>query len=255
MKNILLKAVLIIVLILVLLPFAGILTQSLLLKNWSSILTSWRTYGAIKNTALIALIALLINIVLGTPVASLLAKESFRGKKILESLVFLPLVIPGFVTTMGIQFLFIKLELIETLIGVGIVHSLVTFPYYIRALKAGYSTISSDYEKMGRLMGAGSLEIFFKINFPMLLPAFLAGVSLVIIVSFAQYLVTLIIGGGEIITLPILMFPFISGGDIRVGAVYSIIYIFINIILILLLEKGVLTLYSNKKPGENSDRD
>ncbi|MGL4568500.1 MAG: ABC transporter permease, partial [Fusobacteriaceae bacterium] len=148
MKNILLKAVLIIVLILVLLPFAGILTQSLLLKNWSSILTSWRTYGAIKNTALIALIALLINIVLGTPVASLLAKESFRGKKILESLVFLPLVIPGFVTTMGIQFLFIKLELIETLIGVGIVHSLVTFPYYIRALKAGYSTISSDYEKM-----------------------------------------------------------------------------------------------------------
>lgn len=255
MKNNLFRAVLIIILILVLLPFGGILAESLKLKNWIDILSSSRTYRAIQNTALVALIALLINIVLGTPVASLLAREKFKGKKILEALVFLPLVIPGFVTTMGIQFLFIKLNLIETLVGVGIVHSLTTFPYYIRALKAGYSTISSDYEKMGRLMGASSLEIFFKINFPMLLPAFLAGVSLVIIVSFAQYLVTLIIGGGEIITLPILMFPFISGGDIKVGAVYSIIYIFINIILIMLLEKGVLTLYSKEKTGEKIDRD
>lgn len=255
MKNILLKSILIFVLILIFLPFLGILLESLLLKNWVAVLSSWRTYGAIKNTALIALIALVINILLGTPVASVLAKENFVGKKILEVLVFFPLVIPGFVTTMGIQFLFIRLELIETLIGVGIVHSLVTFPYYIRALKAGYSTINRDYEKMGRMMGANSLEIFFKINFPMLMPGFLAGISLVVIVSFAQYLVTLIIGGGEIITLPILMFPFIAGGDIRVGAVYSIIYILINIVLILLLEKGVLTLYSNEKLGEKIDRD
>lgn len=255
MRTVLLKVIFGIVITLTLLPFFGIIMESLLLRNWVSVVGNSRTYIAIKNTAFIALIALLINITLGTPVASILAKEKFRGKKFLETLVFLPLVIPGFVTTMGIQFLFIRLDLIETLIGVGIVHSLVTFPYYIRALKAGYSTISRGYEKMGRMMGANSLELFFKINFPMLLPSFLAGISLVVIVSFAQYLVTLIIGGGKVITLPILMFPFISGGDIKVGAVYSIIYIVINMLLIILLERGVLALYSSGKSGEKIDRD
>ncbi|MGL5963691.1 MAG: ABC transporter permease [Fusobacteriaceae bacterium] len=254
MKAKTIKFFLITVIILMIFPFVAIILKSFSLNNWIEVLRSGRTYKAIINTSLIAIIALTINVILGTPVASLLAKKKFKGKNILEVLVFLPLVIPSFVTTMGVQILFIKLELTETIVGVGIVHSLVTFPYYIRAIKAGYTLINSDYEKMGRILGANSLEIFFKINLPMLLPAFLAGTSLVVIVSFAQYLITLIIGGGEIITLTILMFPFISGGDIRFGAVYSAIYIVINLMLIIFLERCVTIVYSNRKIGDKIDK-
>lgn len=238
-------------------PFIGIILEGDNFKNWHHVIHNSKTCEAVYNSIIISLIAIVINVVLGTPVASILSKYDFGGKKIVELLVLLPLVIPSFVTTMGIQFLFIKLGLIDTMLGVGIIHSVVTFPYYIRSIKAGYSVINRNYEKIGRVMGATPLEIFFKINLPMLLPAFIAGISLVVIVSFAQYIITLIIGGGGILTIPILMFPYISGGDIKIGAVYSMVYIVINLILLIFLEtaigKLVKTKSSSRNKGEDSD--
>lgn len=250
-KNTLIRLLLFFIIVVFSLPFIGIILEGFDLSNWSYVLKSTKTLTAIKNSSLIAIIAVLINIILGTPVASYIGQNNFKGKKIIEFIILLPLIIPAFITTMGIQFFFIQLGLIETFLGVGIVHSLVTFPYYIRSLSSGYSTLNKDYEKMGRILGANSLNIFFKINLPFLLPTFITAISLVIIVSFAQYLVTLIIGGGEIITIPILMFPFISGGDFKVGAVYSIVYIIINMSFILFIEKSIKKfLYINKE--ENS---
>lgn len=222
-----------------LLPFIGILYEMGDLEDWRYLLQNSKSYEGIKNSVIVASIAIILNVLIGTPTASVLAKEEFRGKKMIEVLVLLPLIIPGFVTTMGIQMLFIKLSLIDTVLGVGIIHGVITLPYYIRAMKVGYEVINRNYENMGRIMGASDLQIFLKINFPMLLPAFIAGISLVVIVSFAQYLVTLIIGGGAIITIPILMFPYMVGGDVKIGAIYSIIYIVINICLLLLLERAI----------------
>ncbi|MBC2856701.1 MAG: ABC transporter permease subunit [Cetobacterium sp.] len=254
MKKKALSLLLILIAIIFIAPFLGVLIEGIKIKTWQYILQSQRTYIAIFNTLLVAVLTLIINILIGTPVALNLVKYNFKGKKIIELLVILPLVIPLFVTTMGIQFAFIKLGLIETILGVAIVHGTATLPYYIRGLKAGYSIFNRDYEKMGRMMGANSIEIFYKITLPIIMPAFIASSSLVLIVSFAQYLTTLIIGGGEIITIPILMFPYISGGDIKIGAVYSIIYITINLILILLLEKSIKKIYDKKNFGEKNDK-
>ena len=246
-KNYRIKIMILLIIFIFLLPFIGIIIESLNLKNWNYILSHKKTFDAIKNTCLIAVIAVILNIFIGTPIGSYLGQNEFRGKKIIEIIVLLPIIIPSFVTTMGIQFFFIKLNLIETYLGVGIIHSIIAFPYYIRSIANGYSTLNKDYEKMGRILGGNSLDIFWKINLPILFPSFIVGISLVIIVSFAQYLVTLIIGGGEIITIPILMFPFISGGDFKIGAIYSIIFIGINMVLILFVEKSIENFFSIKK--------
>lgn len=251
-KEKIIKIIIILISFIVVFPFLSLIITSDRLDDWIYVFSDRKTYIALGNTIGIAFIALFINIVIGTPVASLMEKEEFIGKNLLELLIFLPLIIPSFVTTMGIQYNFIKLGLIDTILGVGIIHSVITMPYYIRSLRVAYSTLSKDYEKMGKIMGASSLEIFYKINLPIIFPGFLAGMSMVLIVSFAQYLITLIIGGGEIMTIPILMFPYISGGDIKVGGVYSILYILVNLILILFLEKAVKGIYYRK--GKIDDR-
>ena len=234
-KNILMRLLFFFIILIFLLPFVGIILEGFNLNNWNYVLINKKTLSAIKNTSLIAIIAVFINIILGTPVASYIGQNDFKGKSIIETIILLPLIIPAFVTTMGIQFFFIQLNLIETFLGVGIVHSLITFPYYIRTLSSGYS-----------------FQIFFKINLPILLPTFITAISFVIIVSFSQYLITLIIGGGEIITIPILMFPFISGGDFKIGAVYSIIYIVINMIFILFIEKSIQNFFYTSKEKNNN---
>lgn len=238
------------IMILFLLPFVALILESLKLSTWLYVYTDIKTYKAIATTIIIAVSTLILNIVIGTPAASVLARKEFKGKKLVELIIILPLIIPSFVTSMGIYFTFIKIGLAETMLGVILVHTVLTLPYYIRSTIVGYSTLGEGYEIMGRIMGANSLKRFFYITLPHIMPSIIAGGSLVIIVSFAQYLNTLIIGGGRMITVPILMFPYISGGDMAAGAIYSFSYIVINFLLIFLLEKSVKGIYNKKMSGE-----
>lgn len=235
-----------------LLPILGIIMKGLNLKIWIYILNLAQTYNSLLITFLIILITIVINIFIGTPVAFFMAKEKFKGKIVLEGLIALPLIIPTMVSAMGLQYAFIKLGLIESVMGVSIVHSIATIPYYIQSMRIGYMTLNKDYISFGKIMGANKAEIFIKIVLPLIYPSFLLGISLIIIVSLAQYLITFIIGGGAIITLPILMMPYLVNGDITNGAVYSIIYVVFTYCLVFLLEKTIKKIYRKR---DKNDRD
>ncbi|MGL5796756.1 MAG: ABC transporter permease, partial [Cetobacterium sp.] len=131
MKKIILMSMFLILSILFILPLVGIFSKSLNYQVWRYILTSNEIYSSLITTILVTFLVILINFIIGTPIAAVMAKTKFRGKILVEVLIVSPLVIPSMVSTMGLQFLFIKLNLIETVLGVAIVHSVVTLPYYI----------------------------------------------------------------------------------------------------------------------------
>ncbi|MEG0068217.1 ABC transporter permease [Cetobacterium sp.] len=243
MKKIFIGIVYFLISLIFLLPFIGIILKSINFKMWEYVLLNEKTYVSLLSTFMVASIAMLINFLIGTPLASFMAREDFKGKKIIELLIILPLIIPTMVSTMGLQFAFIKLGLIETTLGVGIVHSVTTMPYYVQSMKAGYMTLSKDYINLGKILGANPIQRFFKITLPIISPSFLVGMSLVIIVSLSQYLVTFIIGGGQVMTLPILMMPYLSDGDMRNGTIYSIIYVLFTYFLVFLVGRLVKFIY------------
>ncbi|MBC2851672.1 ABC transporter permease subunit [Cetobacterium sp. 8H] len=243
MKKIFVGIVYFLISLVFLLPFIGVGLKSINFKMWEYVLLNEKTYLSLLSTFMVASIAMLINFLIGTPLASFMAREDFKGKKMIELLIILPLIIPTMVSTMGLQFAFIKLGLIETTLGVGIVHSVTTMPYYVQSMKAGYMTLSKDYINLGKILGANPIQRFFKITLPIISPSFLVGMSLVIIVSLSQYLVTFIIGGGQVMTLPILMMPYLSDGDMRNGTVYSIIYVLFTYFLVFLVGRLVKFIY------------
>ena len=110
---------------------------------------------------------------------------------------------------------------------------------------AGFQTLSEDYELLGYAYGASRLKTFFLIAVPHILPSILVASSLVFTVSFSQYLNTFIIGGGQIETLPIIIFPHLNSGNIGVGSVYSFVFIIVNLALILFTE--ILATYLSRK--------
>lgn len=230
-----------------LLPFIGIFLNSMNFKMWKYVLNSGKTYDSLLITLLIVILTMFINFIIGTPIASFMARENFRGKKFIEFLIILPLIIPAMVSTMGIQFAFIKLNLIETILGVAIVHSVTTMPYYIQSMRAGYMTLNKDYINLGKVLGADAMERFFKITLPIIYPSFLVGMSLVIVISLAQYLVTFIIGGGQIMTLPILMMPYLVDGGVTNGTVYSVIYVSFTYLLVLLVNLIIKNIYRKRE--------
>ena len=244
--KIILQIIVLLITIGILMPFLSLYLEVLNKDAWIFAYTSSKTYWAFLTTIVVSLLTLLFNMGLGIPAAYVLARKDFSGKNFINILIFLPLIIPPFVTSMGIYFTFIKLSLAETILGVVMIHTVQTLPYFIRSVVIGYDTLDENYELAGKILGANGWQRFIHITLPHIFPSLVAGGSLVIIISFAQYLTTLIIGGGRIITIPILMFPYISGGDIKVGGVYSLSFILINLILIIFLEIGVKKLYKKK---------
>lgn len=233
--------------LLFLLPFMGIFVKSINLKMWEYVLKSPQTYESLWTTFLVVVITMLINFIIGTPLASFMARENFKGKGIIEFLIILPLIIPTMVSTMGLQFAFIKINLIESILGVAIVHSIATMPYYIQSMRAGYITLNKDYINLGKVLGANSIQRFLKITLPIIYPSFLVGMSLIIIVSLAQYLITFIIGGGQIMTLPILMMPYLVDGGVTNGTVYSVIYVAFTYFLVFLVGRVVKSIYRKRE--------
>jgi ABC-type spermidine/putrescine transport system permease subunit II len=123
-----------------------------------------------------------------------------------------------------IRITFIRFGLTETITGVVLAHLSPSLPYMIRALMISFDTLGFEWEEQGRMLGAGRMRRFRHIVLPHILPGIIAGSGLSMLVSLSQYLITFLVGGGQIITIPILLFPFASGGDPAIAAAYTLVF-------------------------------
>lgn len=216
-------------------------------RAWEYIFSS--SSGAMEAawmSILIAFAVTFINLLLAIPAADALARTDFAGKRIVEGIVYAPLIIPPFVAVMGLHMTFIRLGLTESVIGVILAHISPTLPYMIRALMVSFATLGPQWEEQGRMLGAGRFKRLRYILFPHILPGIVAGASLSILVSMSQYLITFLVGGGQVITLPLILFPFMSGGDLGVGSAYSILFAGTALLLLWFMDAGLKRYYRNK---------
>ena len=177
----------------------------------------------------ISLVVAFLSIVIGVMTARALECYEFFGKRVFSFLSLLPFLVPGTVFVMGVQILFIKINLSGTVVGVILVHLICSLPYAILLLQDGTRAIGTRLEEQARVLGANPWKAFFKVTLPNLLPVILSAFSMAYIVSFSQYFLTLMIGGGRVKTFSIVMVPYLSGGERNLASVYSMIFLLITI--------------------------
>lgn len=226
----------------------AVLPESISFRAWNYVLFgSSGTWRAVGISLLIALIVTALNILLAVPAANALVRNSFRGKWLIEAIIFAPIIIPPFVAVMGIHLTFLRLGLTETIVGVVLAHIAPTLPYMVRAIMISYQTLSIDWEDQARMLGAGPVSRFSFVVLPHLLPGIIAGASLSVLISLGQYLITFIIGSGQVVTLSILLFPFISGGDPAIASAYSLLFAGMAIMTLFGLDVLLKKYYQQKK--------
>jgi len=195
------------------------------LRAWEYMISPTSDVGvAIWTSLSIAAAVTVINILLAVPVADALSRYSFAGKTWIEVLLYAPIIIPAFVSVMGIHITFLRLGLTDTSFGVMLAHIAPSLPYMIRALMISFGTLGFEWEEQGRMLGARRMQRFRHIVLPHILPGIVVGSGLSMLVSLSQYLITFLIGGGQVITIPILLFPFASGGDPNIAAAYTLVF-------------------------------
>jgi molybdate/tungstate transport system permease protein len=123
--------------------------------------------------------AALISLVFGTPFAYLLARHEFYGKKFLESVIDLPIMIPH--PVVGIAILSIAgrnhwlgrvmqqvgIEIMGTFTGLVTVLTFVGLPFYVDTAKAGFEAIPERLENVSRSLGATAAGTFFRVTLPL----------------------------------------------------------------------------------------
>lgn len=170
------------------------------------------------------------------PASYFLARTESRLKKIYIIILFAPLIIPPLSSILGIHFNMIMYGLTGNLLGIILVNVIPSFPYVLLVLLMAFRNFPSSLEEAALIDGVSKYSIYRYIFIPLLIPNIVVASTISILISLSEYILTFLIGGSKIITLPILMFPFLSGGDKNIGAVYSILFIIVNILALLLFE-------------------
>lgn len=150
---------------------------------------------------------------------------------ILKLLSAIPILVPAFSYIMGIGITLNSLNLNDTILGVIISHAIVILPYSIFLLDNSFEIIGEEYEEIAFLFGAKERNVILDVSLPMLRQSILNSLAIGFVISFSQYFITLIIGGGVVKTYAMIVFPLIQGNNRGLASASALIYCLINVII------------------------
>lgn len=207
-------------------------------RSWEYIVNpSTRVIRAFLNSLVIASAVTVIGIVIGVPAGKALGMYKFKLKWLVELIILAPAIVPSLAATMGIQVIFIRIGLADTMLGVILVHLIPTLPYMIVTLSGVFANYDPEFEEQARSLGANRAKTFFLITLPAVFPGIVTGSMFAFLISWGQYILTILVGGGRIITLPILLFSFTGSGDNSIASALSIVFVLPAIIILIVTSK------------------
>jgi putative spermidine/putrescine transport system permease protein len=221
--------------------FPDLLPSELSMRAWKYVFSDASGVPrAMVNSILVAITVTLISIAIGIPAGRALGMHHFRGKRLVEFSILAPPIVPGLAVVMGIHVAFIKFGLADTMPGVILVHLIPTTPYMVMVMAGVFANYNPEFEEQARVLGAGPAATFRHVTLPAILPGVVVGGLFAFIISWSQYVLTLLIGGGNVLTLPVLLFSFAGSGDNAITAALSVTFI-APAILFLILTSRFLT--------------
>ncbi len=200
---------------------------------------SGRQNAGVQTLALSIVIAAATAVV-STAAAALACRAlchfQWRGRSAFQFAALLPFIIPSTVFAMGVQVVFLQAGLARTVPGVVLAHSIVALPYAIIIMTDITRAAGTRREDAARTLGAGTWQMLRHVTIPQLLPGILSSLSMCYIMSFSQYFLTLLVGGGKVQTFVLVLFPYLSGGDRTIACAYSLVFLVVTFAVFFVFE-------------------
>ncbi|UUU43496.1 ABC transporter permease [Streptomyces sp. NBC_00162] len=201
-----------------LLPLIGILTRT----QWSELgahLSSPGVVQALHLSLVVSLWALGLSLLLGVPLAWLLARVEFKGKALVRSLVLLPMVLPPTVGGVALLLGFGRRGLLGPWLeesfgitlpfhtsGAVVAATFVAMPFLVISLEGALGGLRQSYEETAASLGASPVRVFFTVTLPMVAPGLVAGAALTWARALGEFGATITFAGnlpGTTQTLPL----------------------------------------------------
>jgi molybdate transport system permease protein len=221
--------------------------------EWLEGLRQPQVFQAIWVSLKTSLISLLVTILAGTPVAYLMGRQRFRFKRVVDTLIDLPFVLPPSVAGVallltlgrrgmigeGLEMLGIHIAFTQA--AVVIAQVFISAPFFVRAASLGFGSIDPEIEQAAQLDGASRWQIFQYIMLPLSQHALLGGSMLCWARALGEFGATIIFAGnlpGRTQTMPIAIYLGFEV-DLTIALTLSVILVSISFISILLVKSLV----------------
>jgi molybdate transport system permease protein len=189
-----------------------------------------------------ALLATALLLVPGTLIAWLLARRSWRGKSLVETLVALPLVMPPVATGLILLELFgrrgalgaplqrIGIDVVFTWRAVALAMTVMSFPLFVRTARVAFEQVSRRYEEIARTLGASEPRVFFTITLPLAARGIVAGAVIAFARALGEFGATILVAGnipGRTSTLSTSIYSLVQLGEDRAAMVLLVVSVVI----------------------------
>ncbi|GLX67663.1 sulfate ABC transporter permease subunit CysT [Paenibacillus glycanilyticus] len=256
------SAIMLYFIVLIVLPIIGIYSQSVsrgFVPFWESI-SDPLAWKAVLLTIKLALIATVINVLIGTMSGWVLIRYRFPGRRILNSLVDLPFALPTAVTGLMILLLLgpgsLVGELAEKLGFTIVFHQpaiviamvFVTFPFVIRAVQPLLEEIDKSEEEAAYTMGATKFRTFFTVIYPSMLPGVISGAMLAFSRALAEFGAVVLVAGnipGKTLIAAVYIFGEIESDNAQGAAAVSVMLLTLSFIIL-----WTVNLIQARRPGK-----
>ncbi len=192
---------------------------------------SWMqaTATSLKAGVLTALVAT----PLGTLAAYGLLVSRVRHAATLMALLLAPMVVPVILVGIGVFYAYVKLKLVNTLLGLVLAHSMLAIPVVMMVVSSALKTFDLNQERVARSLGATRAQAFLRVTLPQIRFSVLTGAVLAFLTSFDEIIVSLFISGGENSTLTRNMFNALRDQvDPTIAAISTLIIVVTTVLLV-----------------------
>jgi molybdate transport system permease protein len=243
-------------LIFLILPLAGLLART----PWTTLparLTEPQVVEALRLSLLTSTMATALCLVLGVPMAWLLARVTFPGRRLVRALITVPLVLPPVVGGIALLLALGRRGLVGqwldatfgitlpfTTAGVVIAESFVALPFLVISVEGALRGADSRYEEAAATLGATRWTTFTHVTLPLVAPGIAAGAVLCWARALGEFGATITFAGnypGITQTMPLAVYQTMESGDLEGAVVLSLILLVVSVAILAGLRDRWLT--------------
>ncbi len=235
---------------LLVLPLLGLLLRA----PWAALgglLAAPAVRAALRLSLVSSLSALGLATVLGVPLAWVLARLEFPGKRLLRAVCVLPMVLPPVVGGVALLYAFGRLGLLGaplaratgvalpfTTAGVVVAEAFVAIPFLVVTLEAGLRAADRRYEAVAATLGAGRWTVLRRVTLPLAAPSLAAGMALCWARALGEFGATITFAGnlpGSTRTMPLAVYTALQGPRPETALVLSLLLLAVSVAVLVAL--------------------
>ncbi len=191
--------------------------MNIIFENWTfdwykEILHNSDLIEAFSNTLLVAVISTVTSTILGTISAYGLYKYEFPFKKLINGLIYIPIVIPEIVLGISLLSIYTLMKLQLSLVTIILSHIAFSIPFVIVSIRSNLTSQTKVLEEAAKDLGASPFKTFTKIILPTIMPGIVSGATLAFTLSLDDVVISYFTSGPGSLTLPLYIYSVIKTG-------------------------------------------